>query len=70
MSNALGIGPAVMINRIVNQAAAPGNHLAQVALVRAELDGALQAEANKALLTGTEAKPAAITTGADVDRLV
>lgn len=68
----IGISPAVMINRKVHQAAAPGNHLLQVALVRADLVAAARHEqAQTALLNpAADSKPAAIVTGADVDRLV
>lgn len=72
MSNALGISPAVMINRIVHQAATPGNHLVQVAKVRTDLAEAVKDEQAKTQLLNptVEAKAPAVTTGADVDRLV
>ena len=54
----IGITPAVMINRKVHEAATPGNHLLQVARMRAELQPA------------ADVTPTAIITGADVDRLV
>lgn len=72
MSAALGISPAVMINRIVHQAAEPGNHLLQVAQLRADIVAAAQHEQTTAALLLPEAdpNPPAIVTGADVDRLV
>jgi hypothetical protein len=70
VSNALGIGPAVMINRIVHQAATPGNHLVQVAKVRTDLANAVQDEQAKTQLLTGEAAKTPVTTGADVDRLV
>ena len=68
----LGISPSVMINRLVHEARTPGNHLLQVALVRADIVAAAQHEQTRATLLNPEAdsKPAPITTGADVDRLV
>lgn len=68
----LGISPSVMINRVVHEARAPGNHLLQVAMVRAEVITAAQHEQNKAALLDPAAgtQPAPITTGADIDRLV
>lgn len=71
--SALGISPAVMINRIV---AREGNtatpHLAKVAKLRADLMAAADAEQAKAALispTG-EAVPVVIDSGAVVDRLI
>lgn len=72
MSAALGISPAVMINRVVHQARAPGNHLLQVAMVRADVTAAARHEqVRTALVTpSADSKPVAVITGADVDRLV
>ena len=73
MSNALGIGPALMINRIVHQSGNAGaTHLAHVAKLRADLEAAVQAEqARAAGLSPTgEAPRLVVSTGADVDRLV
>ncbi|WP_137150751.1 hypothetical protein [Devosia sp. FKR38] len=73
MSNALGISPAVMINRIVTRNATPlAAHLGKVAELRMKLENARAAEQAQAeLLNPAEpaAKPAMVT-GADVDRLV
>ena len=73
MSNALGIGPSVMINRIVAREATPlAAHLGKVAELRMKLENARAAEqAQEQLLNPTEpaSKPTMVT-GADVDRLV
>jgi hypothetical protein len=68
----IGITPAVMINRMVHQAQTPGNHLLQVALVRADVVAAARQEQAKAQLLQPEAEARApeIITGADVDRLI
>lgn len=68
----LGISPSVMINRVVHEARKPGNHLLQVAMVRADVVTAAQHEQTKTALLNPAADtaPAPITTGADVDRLV
>ena len=68
----LGISPAVMINRLVHEARAPGNHLLQVALVRADVAAAAQHEQTRTsqLNPAAETRPPAVITGADVDRLV
>jgi hypothetical protein len=70
--SALGISPAVMINRVVHEARAPGNHLMQVAIVRADVVAAAQHEQARQTLVNpaAETRPAAVVTGADVDRLV
>lgn len=70
--SAIGISPAVMINRIVHEARQPGNHLLQVAVVRTEVTAAAQHEQARANLLDPTANshPAPVTTGADVDRLV
>lgn len=70
MSNALGIGPAVMVNRIVHEAATPGNHLAQVAKLRSDLESVIAAAHAKAGAVNPDAGAPPVTTGADVDRLV
>ena len=68
----LGISPSVMINRVVHEARTPGNHLLQVALVRADVVAAAQHEQARAALLQPDApiRPASVITGADVDRLV
>ena len=68
----VGISPSVMINRLVHEARAPGNHLLQVAVVRGDVAAAAQQEqARSALLNpADQPKPASVITGADVDRLV
>ena len=72
MSSALSITPAVMINRKVHEGAQPGNHLLQVALLRANVTAAAQQEQARTALLQPEAatRPASVITGADVDRLV
>ena len=73
MSNALGIGPAVMINRLVHQSGKAGaTHLAEVAKLRMDLQTAVQTEQAKAadLSPSGEAAPPIVSSGADVDRLV
>ena len=68
----VGISPSVMINRLVHEARAPGNHLLQVAVVR----GAVAAAAHQEQARSARRKPAdppnpaTGITGADVDRLV
>lgn len=66
MSNAPGIGPAVMINRLVHEAAAPGNHLLQVARLRADLGAAVTRDQQQAQRIDPDAEPAPVVTGADV----
>jgi hypothetical protein len=71
--SALGINPAVMVNRIVareGDTATP--HLAKVAKLRADMMAAADAEqAKAALLSPTgEAEPIVIDSGAVVDRLI
>lgn len=67
----IGIGPSVMINRLVHEAAAPGNHLLQVARLRAELATEVKAEQQEAQRLNPDAQPAPVVTGADVvDKLV
>ena len=73
MGNALGIGPAVMINRIVHESGKAGaTHLAEVAKLRANLETAVQTEQAKAadLSPTGQAKAPVVSSGADVDRLV
>jgi hypothetical protein len=73
MSNALGIGPAIMINRMVDRAGTPaGAHLGQVAELRMDLERAINDQAAKAALlspTG-EADAPVVDSGAVVDRLI
>lgn len=71
--SALGINPAVMVNRIiVREADVSTPHLAKVAKMRADLMAAADAEqARAAMLSPTgEAEPVAIDSGAVVDRLI
>jgi hypothetical protein len=73
MSTPLGIGPAVMINRIVDRTETPaGAQLAKVAQLRMELALAVDAERAAAALLhpGSEVEPPVIDSGAAVDRLV
>ena len=73
MSNALGIGPAVMINRLVLQAgASPQTMLAKVAEMRFDLQAAAdKQQAQDALTSPTgEADPVVIDSGAVVDKLI
>lgn len=73
MSNALGIGPAVMINRIVDRLETPAEaQLAKVAELRKDLEVAVdqvQADAAAASPTG-EADAPVVSSGAVVDRLI
>ena len=73
MSNALGISPSVMINRMVDRAGTPmAASLTKVAELRMHLMNAVddeQAEAADASPTG-EASATALTSGAVVDRLI
>lgn len=73
MSNALGIGPNVMINRLVDRAGTPmAASLAKVAQLRMDLMQAVdddQAKAAALSPTG-EAPPIALSSGAIVDKLV
>lgn len=73
MSNAMGIGPTVMINRMVDRAGTPaGAQLAKVAELRLALMSAIDDEQQKAALLkpagGTAA--VALSSGAVVDRLI
>ena len=68
MSNALGIGPSVMINRIVDRTGTPAQaQLAKVAELRMALMRASESEQAKA---GEDAPAPVVSSGADVDRLV
>ncbi|MHA6688962.1 hypothetical protein [Devosia sp. A449] len=73
MSNALGISPSVMINRMVDRAGTPlAAQLAKVAELRMELMLAVdddQQQAASASPTG-EAPAVALSSGAVVDRLI
>lgn len=73
MSNALGIGPSVMINRIVDRTDTPAEaQLGKVAELRMDLMLALdehQAEAADANPIG-EAEPLVLSSGAVVDKLI
>ena len=73
MSNALGISPNVMINRMVDRSGTPQEAaLGKVAELRAQLLQAIdaeQAEAEQASPTG-EAPAPVLSSGAVVDRLI
>lgn len=73
MSNALGIGPSVMINRIVDRSHTPPQaQLARVAELRMDLELAVndaQAKAADLSPTGEAAAPV-VNSGAVVDRLI
>lgn len=73
MSNALGIGPAVMINRIVDRTSVPMEaQLAKVAELRMDLSIAVnnqQADAADLSPTGQADAPV-VSSGAVVDRLI
>ncbi|UJW84023.1 hypothetical protein [Devosia sp. SL43] len=73
MSNALGIGPAVMINRIADRQGTPaGALLGKVAELRMDLQVALEDEQAKAadLSPTGEADATVVSSGAVVDRLI
>jgi hypothetical protein len=73
MSNALGIGPAVMINRIADRQGTPaGALLGKVAELRMDLQVALEEEQAKAADASPsgEARSPVIDSGAAVDRLI
>ena len=70
MSNALGIGPSVMINRLVDRSGTPAAaQLAKVAELRMVLMQAVDNEAAETADTG-KARAPVVSSGADVDRLV
>jgi hypothetical protein len=73
MGNALGIGPNIMINRIVDRAGTPAEaQLGKVAELRMALEVAINEEqARAALLNPTgEAEAPVVDSGAVVDRLI
>ncbi|MEO5805896.1 hypothetical protein [Devosia sp.] len=73
MTNAIGISPAVMVNRLVDQQGASLNtQLAKVAEMRTTLQtAAFEEAAREAMFSPTgEVEPIAIDSGAIVDRLV
>ncbi len=73
MGNASGIGPAIMINRLVERAGTPPEaHLAKVAQLRMALETAISDEQAKAadLSPTGEAKAPVVDSGAAVDRLI
>jgi hypothetical protein len=73
MSNALGIGPAVMINRFVDRTDTPADaQMAKVAELRMDLELAVDAaQAADARVSPTgEADAPVISSGAVVDRLI
>jgi hypothetical protein len=73
MSNAMSIGPAVMLNRLVdNSGTPPGAELAKIAQLRLALQQAVEQDRQKtANLDPTgEAAPIMVDSGAVVDRLI
>ena len=73
MSNALGIGPNVMINRIVHRTDTPVEaQLGKVAELRMALENAINDEqVRAAMLSPTgEAEAPVVDSGAVVDRLI
>jgi len=73
MGNAAGIGPAAMINRLVDRAGTPAEaQLAKVAQLQAALrTAAAEEQAKAAVLSPTgEAEAPIIDSGAAVDRLI
>lgn len=73
MSNALGIGPAVMINRIADRQGTPAAALlGKVAELRMDLQVALEDEQAKAadLSPTGEADAPVVSSGAVVDMLI
>lgn len=73
MSNAIGISPAIMINRMVDRAGTPAlAQLAKVAELRMDLQIAAANEAAHAALVDPTGKAEApvIDSGAVVDRLI
>lgn len=73
MSNALGIIPSVMINRMSDRAGTPiGASLTKVAELRMQLMAAVDEEQAKAAHSSPtgEASPLPLTSGAVVDRLI
>jgi hypothetical protein len=72
MSNALGISPSVMINRMAHQSAPMAASLAKVAELRMDLMKAQAAEQARAALLNPAQEPAVLplTSGAVVDRLI
>ncbi len=73
MSNALGVSPPVMINRIVERLATPpGAELAKVAMLRAKLETAVLQQIAESAATSPDGEGEApvIDSGAAVDRLI
>jgi hypothetical protein len=73
MSNALGVSPPVMINRIVDRLATPpGAELAKVAMLRAKLETAVQEKIAESAAVSPDGKGEApvVDSGAAVDRLI
>ena len=73
MSNALGINPSVMINRMVDQSGTPQNaSLLKVAELRLKLMNAVDDEQHKAaqLSPTGEADALPLSSGAVVDKLI
>ncbi|SEQ29029.1 hypothetical protein SAMN05428969_2576 [Devosia sp. YR412] len=71
MSNALGIGPNVMINRLVDQSGTPQDaSLGKVAELRGELLQALDERRAEAERVTPEGEVPALSSGAVVDRLI
>ena len=73
MSNALGVSPPVMINRIVDRLATPpGAQLAKVALLSAKLENAVREEKAQSAIASPDGEGQApvVDSGAVVDRLI
>jgi hypothetical protein len=73
MSNALGVSPPVMINRIVDRLATPqGAQLAKVALLTAKLENAVREETAQSAAASPdgEGKAPVVDSGAVVDLLI
>ena len=73
MSNALGIGPAVMINRLAHQSGtSPTTNLAKIAELRMALMIAVDEQAAKAADASPTGEADAVppASGAEVDRLI
>jgi hypothetical protein len=73
MGNALGIGPNIMINRLVDRSGTPpAAHLGKVAELRMDLEVAInEAQAKAALISPSgQAEAPVVDSGAVVDRLI
>lgn len=73
MSNPIGIGPNVMINRLADRTGVPADaKLLAVAKLRMALETAIQTEQAKAAQASPtgDARAPVVSSGADVDRLI